>query len=386
MSRRVRLRETRVDFSNLQQSPIEILYCLYIRALKYQPGTVSDLTLDEAFYFVDTRSMLLGRPPLSSASIHSQMISFSALTSLVFLICQSAASQCAVTITDISAYTPSSSASVSVSTATSIGNVVKYSSASYSSSMSTPTAVTSNTSPVSCATSNAECVSYSNATISTSGVSVPIFSTTAVSSYYSHSVKTTSKKSKSTPVTRTDPILHYTTIHTTSKHSTTVSTLPSQGKVIRTTILVPPVTTITPKPSSTSKTLTTSTTSKPSTTISSKSSQAKVASTVSPISSVTKTTTKPPSPTVTSKPACSSISVRQEWRELTKAEQNTYVKAVQCLRTAPSVLRQGGAMTVWEDFVYVHSTAMDEIHGTAQFLPWVIVYLTLAPLVHGCLL
>ncbi len=51
--------------------------------------------------------------------------------------------------------------------------------------------------------------------------------------------------------------------------------------------------------------------------------------------------------------ACSNPVIRREWRELSDAEKNDYIAAVQCLRSSPSKL--GLNQTLYDDFPYVHS-------------------------------
>jgi hypothetical protein len=50
--------------------------------------------------------------------------------------------------------------------------------------------------------------------------------------------------------------------------------------------------------------------------------------------------------------ACVQPTVRQEWRTLLPTEKSDYIRAVQCLATKESRLRDNG--TLYDDFPYVH--------------------------------
>lgn len=52
--------------------------------------------------------------------------------------------------------------------------------------------------------------------------------------------------------------------------------------------------------------------------------------------------------------ACTSPKLRKEWSKATRAEQQSYIKAVLCLATKPS--RIGLETTLYDDFAYVHSS------------------------------
>ncbi|KAM5353432.1 hypothetical protein ACJ41O_000082 [Fusarium nematophilum] len=59
---------------------------------------------------------------------------------------------------------------------------------------------------------------------------------------------------------------------------------------------------------------------------------------------------------------------RVEWRDLTSADQQSYIDAVLCLKTKPSRI---GLETSWyDDFPFVHHKYNTIIHGVAAFLPW----------------
>lgn len=83
---------------------------------------------------------------------------------------------------------------------------------------------------------------------------------------------------------------------------------------------------------------------------------------------------------------CTSPNLRKEWSKATRAEQQSYIKAVLCLATKPS--RIGLQTTLYDDFAYVHSSltmqseftppmtsvmmagTVSKVHGWAYFLPW----------------
>ncbi|RDL40017.1 uncharacterized protein BP5553_04357 [Venustampulla echinocandica] len=65
---------------------------------------------------------------------------------------------------------------------------------------------------------------------------------------------------------------------------------------------------------------------------------------------------------------CTNPVLRKEWSAATAAERSSYISAVLCLATKPS--RINLSTTLYDDFVYVHNSLTDRIHGVAQFLPW----------------
>ncbi|KAJ3268683.1 hypothetical protein HDV01_002361 [Terramyces sp. JEL0728] len=67
--------------------------------------------------------------------------------------------------------------------------------------------------------------------------------------------------------------------------------------------------------------------------------------------------------------ACTTLRQNVEWREMTSAEQDAFLKAVLCLRKQPSIfgVKPG---SVWDDLTYAHANVADQIHNTAVFLPW----------------
>ena len=52
---------------------------------------------------------------------------------------------------------------------------------------------------------------------------------------------------------------------------------------------------------------------------------------------------------------CKNLTVRHEWRSLSKDQKSEYLRAVQCLRTFPSRLGLGLNQTIYDDFPYVYT-------------------------------
>ncbi|KAK8087751.1 hypothetical protein PG997_002712 [Apiospora hydei] len=65
---------------------------------------------------------------------------------------------------------------------------------------------------------------------------------------------------------------------------------------------------------------------------------------------------------------CTNPAKRVEWRQLSAADQQSYIKAVLCLKTKPS--KMGLKNSLYDDFPNVHFNYNDYIHGGAPFLPW----------------
>lgn len=68
--------------------------------------------------------------------------------------------------------------------------------------------------------------------------------------------------------------------------------------------------------------------------------------------------------------SCTKITTRREWRQLSRASQASYIKAVKCLTTKPATLRTRFRLRRYDDFQYVHSTLYMQVHFVARFLPW----------------
>jgi hypothetical protein len=63
----------------------------------------------------------------------------------------------------------------------------------------------------------------------------------------------------------------------------------------------------------------------------------------------------------------SNLRVRREWRTLSKAQRKSYIAAVKCLRTKPSLLASGvapGSKSLFDDFVAIHLNQTLFIHLT----------------------
>ncbi|KZZ99247.1 putative domain, di-copper centre [Beauveria brongniartii RCEF 3172] len=69
-----------------------------------------------------------------------------------------------------------------------------------------------------------------------------------------------------------------------------------------------------------------------------------------------------------SRHACTSLSLRREWRQLNSTEKTAYIVAVKCLQEFPSELTGIGRRS--DDFPWVHRHVATSIHDTALFLPY----------------
>ena len=65
---------------------------------------------------------------------------------------------------------------------------------------------------------------------------------------------------------------------------------------------------------------------------------------------------------------CPKPHLRREWRSLSSAEKESYISAVQCLKTIPSQL--GLNQTIYDDFPWVHKHYGEYSHDAAPFLAW----------------
>ncbi|KAK7923585.1 hypothetical protein PG985_007656 [Apiospora marii] len=66
--------------------------------------------------------------------------------------------------------------------------------------------------------------------------------------------------------------------------------------------------------------------------------------------------------------ACTNPAKKVEWRQLSAEDQQSYIKAVLCLKTKPS--KTGLETSLYDDFPHVHFSYNTYIHGSAPFLPW----------------
>jgi tyrosinase len=69
---------------------------------------------------------------------------------------------------------------------------------------------------------------------------------------------------------------------------------------------------------------------------------------------------------------CTDPIVRKEWRELTDAEKDEYLRAAVCVRNLPKQRYShiAAATSRLDDFVYTHFSLNLDIHFVANFLPW----------------
>ncbi|OJD28192.1 hypothetical protein ACJ73_00403 [Blastomyces percursus] len=67
------------------------------------------------------------------------------------------------------------------------------------------------------------------------------------------------------------------------------------------------------------------------------------------------------------------LTIRKEWRFLSKAERRQYIEAVYCLQSKPSLFTQKeapGSKNLFDSFAAVHINKTPFIHGTFNFLAW----------------
>lgn len=70
----------------------------------------------------------------------------------------------------------------------------------------------------------------------------------------------------------------------------------------------------------------------------------------------------------------SNVEIHREWRELSPENQESYLRAVACLRSRPNRLTAERGFprprTRYDDFAYIHFRGAGDVHGTPQFPPW----------------
>ncbi|EGC43837.1 tyrosinase [Histoplasma capsulatum var. duboisii H88] len=69
----------------------------------------------------------------------------------------------------------------------------------------------------------------------------------------------------------------------------------------------------------------------------------------------------------------STLTIRKEWRFLSKAERRKYIEAVYCLQSKPSLFTEEeapGSKNLFDSFAVVHITKTPFIHGNFNFLAW----------------
>ncbi|OJD18660.1 hypothetical protein AJ78_01356 [Emergomyces pasteurianus Ep9510] len=67
------------------------------------------------------------------------------------------------------------------------------------------------------------------------------------------------------------------------------------------------------------------------------------------------------------------LTIRKEWRFLSKAERRNYIQAVYCLQSKPSLFtaeEAPGSKNLFDSFSVVHITKTQFIHGNFNFLAW----------------
>lgn len=90
---------------------------------------------------------------------------------------------------------------------------------------------------------------------------------------------------------------------------------------------------------------------------------------------------KATTPTSASANTCSVIQIRKEWRSMDRSQQKSYLSAVKCLMTKPSILDTSSNLRLYDDFESVHDRSRPMVHWTAQFLPCRSP-ISLSPLIH----
>ncbi|KAK0624773.1 hypothetical protein B0T17DRAFT_607983 [Bombardia bombarda] len=76
---------------------------------------------------------------------------------------------------------------------------------------------------------------------------------------------------------------------------------------------------------------------------------------------------------LTSAAVCKTPIVRKEWRTLTTPEKSSYIAAVQCLLTTPSLtppFPSSGVLSRYDDLLYTHIQQTFSIHYVGHFLAW----------------
>jgi tyrosinase len=72
-------------------------------------------------------------------------------------------------------------------------------------------------------------------------------------------------------------------------------------------------------------------------------------------------------------PPCEDPIVRKEWRTLESAEKRSYLEAVNCIMTQPSItppFNTSGVKSRYDDLLYTHIQQTFSIHYVGHFLPW----------------
>lgn len=73
------------------------------------------------------------------------------------------------------------------------------------------------------------------------------------------------------------------------------------------------------------------------------------------------------------KPLCNDPIMRREWRTLSPSEKQSYLDAVECITTKPSLtppFNNSGVRSRYDDLLYTHIQQTFSIHYVGHFLPW----------------
>lgn len=62
--------------------------------------------------------------------------------------------------------------------------------------------------------------------------------------------------------------------------------------------------------------------------------------------------------------------MRKEWGELSHEERKSYIAAIQCMRSIPSILDLPGTKSLYDDVAAVHINATMAVHASGSFLSW----------------
>ena len=68
--------------------------------------------------------------------------------------------------------------------------------------------------------------------------------------------------------------------------------------------------------------------------------------------------------------SCSSLAKRVNWITLSAEQKKSYVDAVRCLQSKPSVSGISASKNLYDDFPAIHIQQNHHIHAVAAFLPW----------------
>ncbi|CCA76818.1 related to monooxygenase [Serendipita indica DSM 11827] len=69
-------------------------------------------------------------------------------------------------------------------------------------------------------------------------------------------------------------------------------------------------------------------------------------------------------------PECKAVKKRVEWRTLTYDQKKDYMRAIKCLQNKPDYGISPQYPTLYDAFVWVHTTNWTDFHLNAWFMPW----------------